>query len=169
MHTLIWKNVVIQEMLYQSDILIRFFVHFAKKRCKSTTFFSIYQIFHDFFKEKCILQCFCTIFLHFCTKNNCNALLYAPNGFSAFSVIYKKSAGSSKPALFLLSPLTYQVCRLALRSASDVVACFLKTVGCRIELRSDMCRAEGTPEPECPVDMFAKELLFDNQTNAYAW
>ena len=30
-----------------------------------------------------------------------------------------------------------------------------------------MCRAEGTPEPECPVDMFAEELLFDNQTQRY--
>ena len=50
---------------------------------------------------------------------------------------------------------------------SDVVACFLKTVGWRIELRSDMCSPFGSGEPECPVDMFAEELLFDNQTQRY--
>ena len=30
-----------------------------------------------------------------------------------------------------------------------------------------MCRVLGKPEPECPVDMFAEELLFDNQTQRY--
>ena len=66
-----------------------------------------------------------------------------------------------------LSPFDDLRSRLSPSLLSDVVACFLKTVGWRIELRSDMCSPFGSGEPECPVDMFAEELLFDNQTQRY--
>ena len=38
-------------------------------------------------------------------------------------------------------------------------ACIFDASGCRIEFRSDICRAVGSPESEWPVATFAEELL----------
>ena len=44
----------------------------------------------------------------------------------------------------------------------------LGILGWRIKLRSDMCRAFGSPEPEWPVATLAEELLSDDQDYSVA-